>query len=63
MPSISSESLTEGGAGDEDEEAALEGAPRHRHRERGDRETGDTVVVVVWRSVALCLSSIASEAR
>ena len=36
MPSISSESLTEGGAGDEDEEAALEGAPSHRHRERGD---------------------------
>ena len=33
IPAVLSESLTQCGAGDEDEEAALEGAPRHRHRQ------------------------------
>ena len=58
MPSISSESLTEGGAGDEDEEAALEGALRHR--ERGDWGDCFRRCLEVLRSLSL---SDASEAR
>ena len=58
MSSISSESLTEGGAGDEDEEAALEGAPSHR--ERGDWGDCRRRCLEVRRSLS---QFVASEAR